>query len=137
MLGLTPHPHPHQSTMSDLAESDIAHAFATIVFNIQVTRYTLVAGAAVWAYDVLLTFADEVSLLWSRGGILVKLLYLIVRIETLSALFGTSANGYIESLPSTCLTLHHSHPSVYTVCYNPQSDFTRRSQCSRKRSDTC
>ena len=63
----------------DLVDSEVAQVYAAITFDTQVTHYTLLAGAAVWAYDVLLTFDDELSLLWSRGGIPIKLLYLIVR----------------------------------------------------------
>ena len=34
---------------------------------------------SLWTYDVLLTIGDELELLWSRNGALVKILYLIVR----------------------------------------------------------
>ncbi|KAG8807571.1 hypothetical protein FRC18_005488 [Serendipita sp. 400] len=44
----------------------------------QACRYASVAAISVWVYDYFLTVADELELLWSRNGILVKSLYLMV-----------------------------------------------------------
>ncbi|KAG8860640.1 hypothetical protein FRB91_002148 [Serendipita sp. 411] len=45
----------------------------------QACRYASVAAISVWVYDYFLTVADELELLWSRNGILVKSLYLMGR----------------------------------------------------------
>lgn len=94
-----------------VATDDISAIVAEVVFNIRVSRYTLVAGATVWAYDLLLTLDDELSLLWARGGLLIKVLYLMVSINVTFTII-TVAELYTEPLYSTPHTLHLSYPSV-------------------------
>jgi hypothetical protein len=36
-------------------------------------------AVTIWLYDIMLTFSDELVLLWSRNGPLIKLLYISVR----------------------------------------------------------
>lgn len=88
------------------AGQEIANGLAKILFNIQVTRYTLIAGATVWAYDIFLTFHDEIAFLWAKGGILIKFLYLINRYFPIALLSTTLAqanvSGSITVPVSTC-----------------------------------
>jgi len=53
------------------------------VATIQASKRVWLAGIVIWAYDLLLTFDEEVLLLWTRnprgGGIMIKCLYLINR----------------------------------------------------------
>ncbi|KAG8854521.1 hypothetical protein FRC20_000981 [Serendipita sp. 405] len=51
----------------------------TLLFQYKACQYTAIAAITVWVYDYLLTIADELELLWSRNGILVKGLYLVGR----------------------------------------------------------
>lgn len=51
---------------------------ATIAAQYKASQYTALAAATVWAYDVLITLDEELALLWSRNGVLIKILYLIV-----------------------------------------------------------
>lgn len=64
--------------LPERAVVNIVDEVATMAFNLRASQYTLVAGCVIWLYDVSLTLQDEVSLLWTRGGAFVKLLYLIV-----------------------------------------------------------
>ena len=54
-----------------------------LVFEFGICRYTSAAALSVWAYDFLLTVADEIELLWSKNGAIVKFLYLIVSFMSL------------------------------------------------------
>ncbi|PVF94223.1 hypothetical protein CPB86DRAFT_800628 [Serendipita vermifera] len=51
----------------------------TIFTNFRISDYTLLAGTVIWFYDILLTLDDELTLLWTRGGGFIKVLYLINR----------------------------------------------------------
>lgn len=47
---------------------------ATSLTHFLAIDYTILAGAVIWGYDILLTLDDEVSLLWTRGGWFIKIL---------------------------------------------------------------
>ncbi|PVF94220.1 hypothetical protein CPB86DRAFT_713634 [Serendipita vermifera] len=53
-------------------------AIITILTHFRASDYTLLAGTVIWLYDILLTLDDEMTLLWTKGGGLIKALYLIV-----------------------------------------------------------
>ncbi|KAG8814077.1 hypothetical protein FRC17_001298, partial [Serendipita sp. 399] len=55
----------------------MGYSTETLVFQYHACRYTALAAIAVWVYDYLLTVADELELLWSRNGIVIKALYLV------------------------------------------------------------
>jgi hypothetical protein len=50
-----------------------------LAYQIRLSKYTALVGATIWVWDILLTFPEELELLWARNGWLVKTLYLIVR----------------------------------------------------------
>ncbi|PVF99773.1 hypothetical protein CPB86DRAFT_813705 [Serendipita vermifera] len=50
-----------------------------LFFQLHVLRYMGVAAATIWAYDVLVTVDEELRLLWSTNGRLLKFLYLLNR----------------------------------------------------------
>lgn len=53
-----------------------------VVYHTHITQYTLAAGFVIWAYDILLTFGDEVELIWKKGARgAVKLLYFMVGVR--------------------------------------------------------
>jgi hypothetical protein len=66
----------YQSSEDFVAEMD--HFLAT--------DYTIMSGAVIWFYDILLTLDDEASLLWTRGGRFIKALYLTVIILSPTAI---------------------------------------------------
>ena len=53
--------------------------FLEAFVHFRAMEYTLLAGCTLWAYDILLTVDEELTLLWSRkGGILLKAIYILV-----------------------------------------------------------
>lgn len=50
-----------------------------LVAEFQSCQYVALAAITLWAYDVLLTAADEVEVLWSRQGRFIDFLYLTGR----------------------------------------------------------
>ncbi|PVG01345.1 hypothetical protein CPB86DRAFT_699571 [Serendipita vermifera] len=56
---------------------------ATSLTHFLAIDYTILAGAVIWGYDILLTLDDEVSLLWTRGGWFIKILYLTVSLVSI------------------------------------------------------
>jgi hypothetical protein len=53
-------------------------AFITGMLNLKISAYLTTIALVTWAWDILITMDDEVSLVWSRKGTLVKSLFLIV-----------------------------------------------------------
>ncbi|PVF95489.1 hypothetical protein CPB86DRAFT_817137 [Serendipita vermifera] len=53
--------------------------FESLVLQFRLSEYAALVGLTVWALDVLLTLDEELKLLWSRNGPLIKFLYLINR----------------------------------------------------------
>jgi hypothetical protein len=60
---------------SNLDKLDIPELF----FQLYVLQYMGVAAATIWSWDVLVTLDEELRLLWSMNGQLLKFLYLLVR----------------------------------------------------------
>lgn len=59
-------------------------AIEALVLNINITKYVLMVAVALWIYDFLLTFDDEVELFWKKkDGIVIKVLYLMVSLYIL------------------------------------------------------
>jgi hypothetical protein len=52
--------------------------FVGAMNHLLTSEYILLSGTVIWFYDILLTLDDEFSLLWTRGGRLIKVLYLLV-----------------------------------------------------------
>ncbi|CAG7853121.1 SubName: Full=Uncharacterized protein {ECO:0000313/EMBL:CCA72708.1} [Serendipita indica DSM 11827] len=60
-----------------------------LVAEFQSCQYVALAAITLWAYDVLLTAADEVEVLWSRQGRFIDFLYLTGRYLPIVGLFHT------------------------------------------------
>jgi hypothetical protein len=60
--------------------------FVTEMAHFLATDYTILSGAVIWFYDILLTLNDEASLLWTRGGRFIKALYLTASILSPTAI---------------------------------------------------
>lgn len=60
------------------------HALETTLRNINITKYVLMVAMAIWIYDFMLTFDDEVELFWrKKDSILIKTLYIVVSLRPL------------------------------------------------------
>jgi hypothetical protein len=55
-----------------------ALSIVALLYQFRLSQYTALVGATVWAYDLFITIDEELELLWSRNGPLIKVLYLIV-----------------------------------------------------------
>ncbi|PVF94224.1 hypothetical protein CPB86DRAFT_789269, partial [Serendipita vermifera] len=53
--------------------------FVAVLDHLLASNYILLSGIVIWFYDILVTLGDELSLLWTRGGRLIKILYLLNR----------------------------------------------------------
>ncbi|ESK87224.1 hypothetical protein Moror_5812 [Moniliophthora roreri MCA 2997] len=51
----------------------------TTILNIQASRYVSAAGVVILLYDHLLTFGDEVELIWQAEWKFPKFLFLLIR----------------------------------------------------------
>ncbi|KAG8775964.1 hypothetical protein FRC16_004660 [Serendipita sp. 398] len=73
--------------------------FEQVVFQYKACQYTAAAAITVWVYDYLLTVRDELELLWSRNGLLIKVLYLIGRYFPIigASIFGGSQPSSLYS----------------------------------------
>jgi hypothetical protein len=68
-----------------LPESVLAHLELS-VFHLVTCYFTIVAGFVIYFWDILITLDDEVNFVWTRGGTIVKLLYMVVSILPLVVL---------------------------------------------------
>ena len=78
-LSSPPHLLGLMSDSPDGMASGVSAALVSGLMNVRTSQYMLLAGSVIWLYDILLTLDSEFALLWSRGGKLIKSMYLIVR----------------------------------------------------------
>lgn len=92
-----------------------------VVYHTHITQYTLAAGFIIWAYDLLLTFGDEVELIWKKGARgLVRLLYFLVSKGIWDAGRGIYARGELILSSEPVSTTHCTNsrgPSCVTKSY--------------------
>lgn len=90
--------------------SNSSDALANGLLGVRASQYTLLAGSVAWFYDILQTLDSECTLLWSRGGKLVKFAYLVVRC-------------LLHFKPKTLIYALLESPSAYALLghYTPKS----------------
>ncbi|CCA75826.1 hypothetical protein PIIN_09814 [Serendipita indica DSM 11827] len=80
--------------------------FLEAAIHFRATDYTALAGFTVWAYDILLTLDEELTLLWSRkGSVLLKTIYIL--------------NRYLPILGFGMVV--SSHNPILNLAQNPQT----------------
>ncbi|CAG7850401.1 SubName: Full=Uncharacterized protein {ECO:0000313/EMBL:CCA75826.1} [Serendipita indica DSM 11827] len=83
--------------------------FLEAAIHFRATDYTALAGFTVWAYDILLTLDEELTLLWSRkGSVLLKTIYIL--------------NRYLPILGFGMVV--SSHNPILNLAQNPQMPST-------------